>query len=102
MTHDERELIEEKFSGLHAAIIAWQNIQKLTDENIKEKLDQTITLQKLTNGRVTCLEDKSRFWFWFSNKPVRLAIFFLIPIFLGYIFSIESIWAIVEKIFKLL
>lgn len=56
-------------------------------EQVSKVLNQAIK----TNGRVNALEDSTRFWRWFTIKPYRLAIFFLIPIIIMYMLSIENV-----------
>lgn len=121
MTKPERELIEEKFSGLHAAIVAMQDLQKLKDQQIIDKLNETIALQKITNGRVTKLElnekehftscpnvkliknieNNTRFWAFF-NTPTKIIIFFGLVIIIVAIVNNPTIWGYIEKLIKLL
>jgi hypothetical protein len=99
---EENDIGNLKLKMLKAMILAGQDVNKVEHDGLKEILHEILANVKQTNGRVTCLEKSTRFWTWFSENPLRLAIFFLIPLFCMYIFSIESIWTFVEKIFKLL
>lgn len=121
MKAEEKELIDVKFQGLHAAIMASQDMQKQRDENIINLINETRELSKQardlglkTNGRVTELEQKDKvhyimcpnikkltFFSWF-NTPLRIAMFFGINVFFVSVFNSEYLWGIVEKLFKLL
>lgn len=99
MTPEEKELIEVKFAGLHAAIEAWQNIQKITDTHMREKVDTIIALQKITNGRVNKLEGS--FFGWF-NSSFRVALFFMGVMIVDKIVNYPPLWAGILSIIRLI
>jgi len=63
MNAADKELIEEKFKGLHAFIISSNDIQAERDARIFEKLDGITDQTTATSGRVNRLEEES------SNCP---------------------------------
>lgn len=56
MTAIEKELLEEKFKGLHAFIISSNDIQAERDKTIFASLNRIEAQTIKTNGRVTLLE----------------------------------------------
>jgi hypothetical protein len=69
-SNEARELIDEKFKGVHARIDASHDIIMLELRAIKE---QTMK----TNGRVTCLENETKFTRMMERRPVMIVIFIL-------------------------
>ena len=57
MTAAEKELLNEKFKGLHAFIISSNDLQAERDKLIFEKLNNIEIQTTKTNGRVTKLEE---------------------------------------------
>jgi len=67
MTQEQKELIEEKFKGVHALIQANADIQHEVNENIVKTLKRIEVQTTKTNGRVNSLEN----WRW---KIIGIAI----------------------------
>lgn len=122
MTKQDREYLDLLIAGLHASIMANQDLQKIKDENIEKQLQEVIALQKITNGRVNTLEKESlvhiqkcpnvkavqdinkkiAFWVWFSAKPVRLVLFFGIIILGSNIVKYPAVVEWFKSILKLI
>ena len=126
MNSQDKELIENKIAGVHAAIVANQDIQIVRDEKLIILIQEVRGLAKeardlglKTNGRVTELEKKEinhfnicpnvstlekiqkNFFIWFDT-PVKIALFFALIIFVTSIFDNPLLWGYVERLFKLL
>lgn len=124
MNAQDKELIETKMAGIHAAIMANQDIQAVRDEKLLQLIESTKELAReardlglKTNGRVTVLEKKeinhfnicpnvsaiakiqNNFFMWFDS-PARVVLFLSIIIIIGS--SANVIWVYVEKLIKLL
>ena len=65
MQKAERELIEEKFKGVHALLQANFDVVNSELAHIKEQTTKT-------NGRLTCVEAETRVVRFFSKKPIYL------------------------------
>jgi hypothetical protein len=122
MTKAERELFDEKLKGIIAMIEAQEDNRIIRDKEHLDIIKETRDLARITNGRVTKLEERekthylscpniktienyehrSRFWFWFTDKPIRLAIFFLIPIILIYLLSVENVFMLIKQVINML
>ena len=109
MNQTEKDLINEKFTNVFNMLDQHKELELEREKTLNEKLDKILIQTTKTNGRVTAIETicipeikKSvSFFTWFSAKPIRLILFFLIPMMLGYILSVDGIWKIIEKIVTL-
>ncbi len=88
MTKLERELIEEKFSGMNARIEANFDV-------VHDSLKQIVTQQKIANNRTTKLERQTEVVRFFTKYP-KLFVIFLVALF-GSIYH-NDIWNIILKI----
>jgi hypothetical protein len=92
MRAEEKELINEKFSGLKSLLNAHF-------ENVNDRLDDVIEHQKKSNGRIDLLETETTFFRWVNRNP-KLALFLTILIIAGIIFL--SIHIGIKDVIKLL
>lgn len=88
MTKLERELIEEKFTGMNARIEANFDV-------VHDSLKQIVTQQKIANNRTGRLERQTEVVRFFTKYP-KLLILFIVALF-GSIYRIE-IYELIIKI----
>lgn len=69
MNKQDRDEIKEILHDYISGVIAKQEAK---EDIISFKLDRIEIQTTKTNGRVTCLEENTRFWTWFTCRPIRL------------------------------
>ncbi len=124
MNAQDKELIQDKIAGVHAAIQANQDIQIIRDEKIIMLIQEVKGLAMeardlgiKTNGRVTELEKKElnhynlcpnvsvidkickNFFLWFDT-PLKVALFWVIVIVISV--NAHVLWGGIDKLISLL
>ena len=99
MTKAEKELIEEKFTGIHALIQANYDVNNIQHNALMEKLEAVHCQALKTNGRVTNLENETKFFRYLQRNP-KASVIIGILLVLGSISAISIIGykTIIEKI----
>lgn len=84
MTTAERELIEEKFSGVHAMMQANNDINHMQHTALMESVEKVLQQALKTNGRVTSIEKETRFFRFVERNP-KISIGLGMLIMVGFI-----------------